>query len=582
MSSAPHPSAPDPAPDAVPAQTPSEDAAGRDAPNAPEERPQWRRVHPLTPLARFWITAVLILVLFLRSLIEDVITGETDAGDLVRGAEEMAGGVSLLAVLAVLAAVAVVIGAMALTWWFTRWAVTEDSVHVREGILLRKERQARLERVQAIEITQPLLARLLRLAELRFDVADAEVAALHLRFLSLRQAEELRGRLLSRARALRAPATSSGAASGNTASGNTAQGCAARDPRQAQTGDGPIRPVPGTTAGVPDTGIPQGGLPETEAPEGLAEREVLRVPLARAAAAPLLSAGLLSSLLAILLIAVALGWASDSAGPAVAGVLPMLLVAGSTVWSAVNAGAGFRVLEADGGLRTRAGLTDTRAQSIPLGRIHAIGIEQPLLWRLPGWYRVRLTSAGIGAGEGSETRSVLLPVGTEAQLRRLLPYVLGAVVRDEAPGSEDPAAALRGSGTGHGFTVSPPTARWLAPLTYRRSGFLRDSGALLLRGGRLTRHLSVVPQRRVQGVVLEDGPLLRRLGLADLQLCTVAGPVDTRVRRLARVDALALARLLSIPASEDPSTREPARACLGRQAAPSPAAADPENEEPTA
>ena len=114
MSSAPHPSAPDPAPDAVPAPTPSEDAAGRDVPNAPEERPQWRRVHPLTPLARFWITAVLILVLFLRPLIEDVITGETDAGDLVRGAEEMAGGVSLLAGLTVLAAVAVVIGAMAL------------------------------------------------------------------------------------------------------------------------------------------------------------------------------------------------------------------------------------------------------------------------------------------------------------------------------------------------------------------------------------------------------------------------------------------------------------------------------------
>ncbi|QQC60275.1 PH domain-containing protein [Rothia kristinae] len=578
MSRAPHPSSPD----AAPAPQPSEDPMNREALGQPEAGPQWRRVHPLTPLARFWITAVLILVLFLRPLIEDVITGETDAGDLVRGAEEMAGGVSLLAVLTVLAAVAVVIGAMALTWWFTRWAVTEDSVHVREGILLRKERQARLERVQAIEITQPLLARLLRLAELRFDVADAEDAALHLRFLSLRQAEDLRGRLLSRARALRAPATSSGAASGNTASGNTAQGCAARDPRQAQTGDGPIRPVPGTTAGVPDTGIPQGGLPETEAPEGLAEREVLRVPLARAAAAPLLSAGLLSSLLAILLIAVALGWASDSAGPAVAGVLPMLLVAGSTVWSAVNAGAGFRVLEADGGLRTRAGLTDTRAQSIPLGRIHAIGIEQPLLWRLPGWYRVRLTSAGIGAGEGSETRSVLLPVGTEAQLRRLLSYVLGAVVRDEAPGSEDLAAALRGSGTGHGFTVSPPAARWLAPLTYRRSGFLRDSGALLLRGGRLTRHLSVVPQRRVQGVGVADGPLLRRLGLADVQLCTVAGPVDTRVRRLARADALALARLLSIPASEDPSTRGPVRASVGQQPSPTSATAEPENEEPTA
>ena len=115
MSRAPHPSSPD----AAPAPQPSEDPMNREAPGQPEAGPQWRRVHPLTPLARFWITAVLTLVLFLRPLIEDVITGETDAGDLVRGAEEMAGGVSLLAVLTVLAAVAVVIGAMALTWWFS-------------------------------------------------------------------------------------------------------------------------------------------------------------------------------------------------------------------------------------------------------------------------------------------------------------------------------------------------------------------------------------------------------------------------------------------------------------------------------
>ena len=306
MSRAPHPSSPD----AAPAPQPSEDPMNREAPGQPEAGPQWRRVHPLTPLARFWITAVLILVLFLRPLIEDVITGETDAGDLVRGAEEMAGGVSLLAVLTVLAAVAVVIGAMALTWWFTRWAVTEDSVHVREGILLRKERQARLERVQAIEITQPLLARLLRLAELRFDVADAEDAALHLRFLSLRQAEDLRGRLLSRARQLRAPATpgSGVAASGNAAPENSAaQDSDSRDPRVVQARGGSIGPASGTVAaGGPDTGISEGGVPQSEAPEGLAEREVLRVPLARAAAAPLLSAGLLSSLLAILLIAVIL------------------------------------------------------------------------------------------------------------------------------------------------------------------------------------------------------------------------------------------------------------------------------------
>jgi putative membrane protein len=50
-----------------------------------------------------------------------------------------------------------------------------------------------------------------------------------------------------------------------------------------------------------------------------------------------------------------------------------------------------------------------------------------------------------------------------------------------------------------------------------------------MRSGRWWRQLVVVPHQRTQSIAMQQGPLARRFGLADLVLHTTAGPVAPRV-----------------------------------------------------
>ena len=92
------------------------------------------------------------------------------------------------------------------SWRFTKYQVTDRHVNVNSGVIFRQQRQARIDRVQSIDIVQPLVARIFGLAELRFDVADSGAAAMNLAFVKLSEAHELRNEILARAAGLKAPA----------------------------------------------------------------------------------------------------------------------------------------------------------------------------------------------------------------------------------------------------------------------------------------------------------------------------------------------------------------------------------------
>ncbi|MFD0818893.1 biotin carboxylase N-terminal domain-containing protein, partial [Micromonospora zhanjiangensis] len=62
----------------------------------------------------------------------------------------------------------------------------------------------------------------------------------------------------------------------------------------------------------------------------------------------------------------------------------------------------FRLHRLDATLRIRHGLLETRAQTVPLPRVQAVAATWPLLWRMPGWLRLRLDVAGITPGEHDE------------------------------------------------------------------------------------------------------------------------------------------------------------------------------------
>ncbi|MFD1214963.1 PH domain-containing protein, partial [Arthrobacter sp. GCM10027362] len=164
-------------------------------PLRPDAAGTWHRVHPVSPLVRGWIALAAIAYFFGRDGFEALFRGET----LWVAADGRLGWTA--AVLAVV--LVLLVGGYLLSWWVTRYQITSEHVRVDSGILFRQHRQARLDRVQAIDIVQPLLARIFALAELKFEVADAGESAVRLAYLPLADAQRLRAAILAHAAGVR-------------------------------------------------------------------------------------------------------------------------------------------------------------------------------------------------------------------------------------------------------------------------------------------------------------------------------------------------------------------------------------------
>lgn len=333
-----------------------------------------------------------------------------------------------------------------LSWRFTRFGVVDGDLTLETGVLFRRSRRVSLARLEAVDVVRPLVARALGLAELRLEVAGAGSTEAALAYLSEPHAHKLRSELLARA------------------------------------------------AGI-DAKTP-------EAPE----RVLVRVPL---------SAVVLSSLLRGPVIA-ALGWlvivvvsVVVSGTYAALGILvPVLLGTGGALVTYVTSNFDFTVAESPDGLRLRRGLLETRAQTVPPGRVQAVRLAQPLLWRRRGWVRVDVNIAGYGGGDGSGQSTTLLPVAPRSVALQVLGHVL--------PGVDIDAVPLSGV---------PRRARWRAPVQWRQLGVGADDQVLVARRGRLFRELMAVPHARTQSVRLTCGPWQRRLGLATVHIDTAPGPV---------------------------------------------------------
>ncbi|MFJ4073122.1 PH domain-containing protein [Paenarthrobacter sp. NPDC089988] len=430
----------------------------------------WRRVHPASPFVRGWVALAAVLYFFGRDAFERVLQGRDFLDPHLNGRVFwllVGGGVLLL----------LAVGGFILSWYFTRYQVAEGYVRVNTGWLFKQQRQARLDRVQAIDIVQPLLARIFGLAELKFEVADAGESAVRLAYLPLAQAKQLRAAILARAAGV-------------------------------VTGQETIEEIP-------------------EAPE----QRVLSVPPSRLIGSLLLSEQTVGILLAAAAsVAISVYTGNNAIFFA---LIPAILGIAAAYWSSFNKGYNFTAAISPDGIRLRYGLLDTQAQTVPPGRIQALKITQSPLWRLFGWYRMHVNVAGYGGTPGNENaaRTTLLPVGLKSDVMVMLSLVL------PDPGVDDPqgvfTAGLEGlapvSGGKDGFTTTPRRARLLAPLGWRRNGFLATRTALLLRSGRWWHALVLVPHQRTQSMALQQGPLARRFGVTDLVLHTTAGPVLPRL-----------------------------------------------------
>lgn len=467
--------------------------------------PAWRRVHKLTPLLNAWqFFAALVAIIAYQSIdfIVEIFVATT-SGRI---------GVVLLVVgLSTLVATALAVGYSLLAWRFTRYAVTQDAVLLHQGIVFRQQRHARLNRIQAIDVVRPLIARLIGVAQLKIETAGGADSAVVLRYLKYGEAQAVRREILQRVEEV-------------------------SESRRGPQDDG-AGAASGEATGTPS---PTGGADSGSAGPSIdmPEREHYRVPAGRLIGSVLLSAGTLVMLLVIGGI-IAGVIVADSFAPLLA-VLPVLFGGAAAIWSTFVRGFGFRAAVTVDGIKLRHGLLETQSQTVPPGRVHAVELTQPFLWRLKGWWRVTVNVAGYGVEVSSQgsSRDVLLPVGDRGEALTAMWLVLPDLGVDDTATVLD--AALTGSGPDGGFVTSPRRARALDPFTWRRNGLTLTRSAMLIRRGRFVRQLSIVPHERTQSLAIEQGPVERAFGLVNLKVGSVPGPVRAWAQHLDGLTALSI------------------------------------------
>ncbi|MFD8307971.1 PH domain-containing protein [Streptomyces sp. NPDC059690] len=396
-----------------------------------------RRLHPVTPLRRAWAPVAVVIGWALH-----------DPDQAQRQLTRLTTTVLLIG-LAVLVPVAALYGF--LSWWFTHFAVTESELRIRTGLLFRRTAHIRLERVQAIDVTQPLLARVAGVAKLKLDVIGTDKKD-ELAFLGEREARALRAELLARAAGF-----------------------------------------------APETAHEVGEAPA---------RELLRTPPFQLAISLLLTGSTWGALAAALVVPPVLWLATHSVWTVLATAVPLL---GAAATSSVGRFVGeydWTVGESPDGLRIDHGLLDRTHETVPPGRVQAVRIVEPLLWRRRGWVRVELDVAG-------SSNSVLVPVAPRALAEDVIARVL--------PGVSVPAAAA---------LSRPPRRAWrCVPVWWRGYGLAVTEAVFAARHGLLRRRLTLVPHAKVQSVRLTQGPWKRLWRLADVHVDTGANnSVTARLR----------------------------------------------------
>ncbi|MBV2354627.1 PH domain-containing protein [Streptomyces sp. J2-1] len=344
---------PDAAPEPGAAPLPPDDAVSApEAAAAPGPAPQTfpgRRLHPFTPFRRAW-APVAVLVGW---------AGHDPSG-AQRQLERLTGSM-LLAGLAVLIPAAALYGF--LSWWFTRFAVTDSELRIRTGLLFRRTAHIRLERIQAVDVTRPLVARIAGVAKLRIDVVGAAKKD-ELSFLGEREARALRAELLARAAGF-----------------------------------------------APDAARTVGEAPA---------HRLLRVPPRSLALALALTGATWASLLAALVVPPLLWFLTHSLWTVLGVALPLLGGAGARSAGRYVAEYDWTVSDSPDGLRIDHGLLDRTHETVPRGRVQTVRIVEPLLWRRLGWVRVELDVAG-------SANSVLVPVAPRAVAEEVVARVLPGV-----------------------------------------------------------------------------------------------------------------------------------------------------------
>ncbi len=431
----------------------------------------WQRLHPLSPVVRAGRHLISVAVVIFAGLVGSQRSHGDHRWDLIA------------------IGVALVLGIV--SWLVTRWRLVDGVLHIESGLINRSSSRYPLSRVQAIDIAQSGLARILGLAELHLRMATGGGDTGRLACLTLAHATRLRDELLDIARAEREALDATAHAPGLTPAtaydAATAQGLGTGEPLVVTDG---VRLILGTlTAGV----------------------------------------GLVA---VIVCVAFAIGLAMFPSAARVitaGGVWPIIGLA-AALWRRFNGDYRLTIHATDAGFQLRSGLVQTTSETISRDRIQLVRLRQPLLWRRFGWCRVEVEVAGgkvkkENRAEGQVSRPLLAVGPLEAGM---------AIIANVAPGA--PECSLQ----------APRRAMWKAPLSKRLLAIGESDRYIAARRGRLDATTTWVPLAKLQSIRATEGPVQRRLGLTTVHL-DVAG-VRARATLQDRDTGEALELLARLPA----------------------------------
>lgn len=538
------------------------DAAGESGPAASRDLPlpenvTWHRVSLVTPVLEGWkiVTGVLAFVTV------------QNLDELVRAYRfisehgfTLGGGIGYY-LLGLVAFIALWVGLGLLSWWRRAYAVDADGVYLRSGILSRKLRTARLPRIQSVDVVHPLLGRIFGLGQLTVEVAGGRDSRVVIGFLTTRELQTLRDRILDLAAGqidLPGPAVAGGAV------GASAVG---RDTGGIDDATSAVRPedlapegAAGSQTAPEQRAVPMQASHFREHPLYSVDGSVLLGSLLRSSSVYVLGLAVIGMLSAGILILVSDSMTGSEALTIISSYLTMVIAMATIVWSHFNSAWNFQAAATPSGIRMSYGLTSETSRTLPPGRVHGVGLTGPILWRRKDWWKVDVTVAGredrSQDGQTREIGNLLLPVGSRDTALRALWLVvpdLGvpdpdrllaqALTGRDDDGVGDPQAPA-GSAE-RGFVRLSRRGRFFRPLTWRRAAIALTDTCVIIRHGRWRRRVAVFPYERIQSLRVRQGPLARRRGLASLRLDMVAQEVPASITNLDAADAKALAARIS-------------------------------------
>ena len=457
-----------------------EPTAPANVPARPAERP-----HPLTPLIRGWVVLLAILIGLGREFLPDGSEPEFRLPPI----ELIIGGIALIT-----------LGAAAvgyISWRFTHFITDDRELRIDTGMLFRQSQRIAYDKVQGVDVVQPLAARLFGLAEVSIDIGSGTRPKV--RFLTLARAHGMRDYLLARAHGVR-----------------------------------PAEVITHAETGSLLTGL------------GSSDQVLAKVSTKTLVIAALTTHELLTAIIGLVIAAGVAAWVGE---PWVG--LGIAVPAGSAIFGLVSSRVlkqfNYTLSRRSSGLRITRGLTTLSSHSLPPRRVQAVQISQSLLWRRLGLYRVDLEVIGFSVSDEQDSdkvSSIMLPAGDLTQVRVCLDAIW--------PGSNWEQLADRSV---------PSRARRLHPLS---GPFLRwghDGRFVVTRHGWLVRRWQVVPLARAQSLSVVQGPVSRRLGLADLRIQTGGQQLLITAEGLDAAELAAelpeLCRLQRVRAELDPTLGPP-------------------------